>query len=151
MSSLSTQIKTNMTDSLKKGESVVVGALRFVLSEIQKEAINKYGVDADTKLTDDDVIRVLRKSVKSRSESLHIYTEAGRSELAKHEAQEIEILSKYLPAEIDDTELKKILAPLIESEGNDFGKIMKAAKIRFGTSVDGSRISTIVKQMLNPS
>jgi uncharacterized protein YqeY len=137
------QIKTDVTTALKAGDRDRVGALRLVLSELQKAA-----KDGDT-----DEQAVLRRERKRRRESETAYRDAGRPELAESEAYEAAVIEAYLPAELDDAELDALVARAIAETGaegpRDMGKAIKNAMAAAGGRADGKRVSTKVKEALS--
>jgi uncharacterized protein len=136
------QIKRDVTTAMKAGDRDRVGALRLVLSELQKAA--KDG-DADEQA-------VLRRERKRRRESETAYRDAGRAELAEAEAYEAGIISAYLPAELGDEELDALVARAVEETGaegpRDMGKAIKHAMAAAGGRADGKKVSTKVKEAL---
>lgn len=139
-------IQAQVTESLKKGDSVRVETLRFLISAVKNTAITKYGVEADTKLTDADVLDVVKKQVKTHKESVEAFEKAGRAELAEKEKAQLVILESYLPKQISDEELKAILAPVI-AQGGDFGPMMGKAMAKVAGQADGGRVSAMLKIM----
>lgn len=131
-----------MTSAMKAGEKQRVGALRLVLSELQKEAKEGKG----------DELAVLRRERKRRLDAAAQFREAGRSELAEGEEAEAEIISAYLPAELGDDELQEIVTAAIAETGasspRDMGQVMKAVMARTEGRVDGKRASAAVRTAL---
>src|SRR5215210_3575447 len=127
---------------MKAGDRDRVGALRLVLSELQKAA--KDG-DADEQA-------VLRRERKRRRESESAYREAGRADLAEAEAYEGKVIEGYLPTEIDDAELDALVVRALEATGaaepRDMGKAIKHVMAAAGGRADGRRVSTKVKEAL---
>jgi uncharacterized protein YqeY len=137
------QIKRDVTTAMKAGDRDRVGALRLVLSELQKAA----------KDGDQDEQAVLRRERKRRRESETAYRDAGRAELAEAEAYEAGVIEAYLPAELGDDELDALVARAIEETGaegpRDMGKAMKHVMAAAGGRADGKRVSTKVKEALS--
>ena len=137
------QIKRDVAAAMKAGDRQRVGALRLVLSELQKAA--KDG-DADEQA-------ILRRERKRRRESETAYREAGRDELATGEAYEAEVIETYLPAEISDDELDALVARAVQETGaegpRDMGKAIKHVMAAAGGRVDGKRVSGKVKEALS--
>jgi uncharacterized protein YqeY len=137
------QIKRDVAAAMKAGDRQRVGALRLVLSELQKAA--KDG-DADEQA-------ILRRERKRRRESEAAYREAGRDELATGEAYEAEVIETYLPAELSDDELDALVARAVEETGaegpRDMGKAIKHVMAAAGGRADGKRVSGKVKEALS--
>ncbi|MGO9823157.1 MAG: GatB/YqeY domain-containing protein [Solirubrobacteraceae bacterium] len=133
-----------MTSAMKAGEKDRVGALRLVLSELQKAA----------KDGDDDELAVLRRERKRRLEAASQFRDGGRPELADHEESEAQLIEGYLPAELDDAQLQAIVAAAIQETGasstRDIGQVMKAVMASSGGAADGKRASALVREALSP-
>jgi uncharacterized protein YqeY len=137
------QIRADVTTAMKAGERERVGALRLVLSELQKAA-----KDGDT-----DEQAVLRRERKRRREAEVAYRDAGRQELAAHEAFEAEAIEAYLPAELSDEELDGLVRAGVEataaSSPRDMGRVIKHVMEAAGGRADGKRVSAKVKEALS--
>jgi len=135
-------VKEDLTTAMKAGEKDRVGALRLVLSELQKAAKDGGG----------DEISVLRRERKRRLESARAFRDAARPELARGEEDEAELIGTYLPAELSDDELRSIVDVAVEQSGatspKDMGNVMKAAMPRVAGRADGKRVSALVAEAL---
>ena len=131
-----------MTSAMKAGEKQRVGALRLVLSELQKAA----------KEGGDDELAVLRRERKRRLEAATQFRDGGRPELAEQEESEAKLIEDYLPAELDDAELDAIVAAAIAetgaSEPKDMGQVMKVVMAKAEGRADGKRASARVREAL---
>ncbi|ADB51267.1 GatB/YqeY domain-containing protein [Conexibacter woesei] len=136
------QLKTDITAAMKAGERERVGALRLVLSELQKSA----------KDGDGDEVAVLRRERKRRLDAAQQFKDGGREELARQEQGEAELIAAYLPAELSDEELAGIVSDAVAETGasspKDMGQVMKAAMARVGGRADGKRVSARVREAL---
>jgi uncharacterized protein YqeY len=141
--SIADSVKQDVTTAMKAGEKARVGALRLVLSELQKAA----------KDGNDDELAVLRRERKRRLESAAAFREAGRVELAEGEESEAAVIQAYLPAELGDDELRAIVQQAIEETGattpKDLGSVMKVAMDRTGGRADGKRVSAAAREALS--
>lgn len=135
-------VKQDLITAMKAGEKERVGALRMVLSELQKDAKEGPG----------DEVAVLRRERKRRLESAKAFREGGRDDLAGSEESEAAIIEVYLPAELSDDELRAIATDAVAEVGatspKDMGQVMKAAMARVAGKADGKRVSTIVQEVL---
>lgn len=147
MSTLLHTLQLQISEALKSGDRVRVDTLRFLLSAIRYEAIAKYGAKGEAALTDEDVLGVIKKQVKTHRESVDAFTKAGRAELADVEKAQLAILESYLPKQISDEELKKILEPVIATGEKNFGLLMGQAMAAVAGKADGGRVSSILKQL----
>jgi uncharacterized protein len=136
------QVRADMTGAMKAGEKDLVGALRLVLSELQKDAKEGPG----------DELAVLRRERKRRLEAATQFRDAGRPELADSEETEAKIISGYLPAELDDAELAALVSDAISETGasspSDLGAVMKVVMAKSGGRADGKRASAAVREAL---
>jgi len=142
-------IQQDVNESLKAGKKDRVETLRFLLSAVRNAAIAKYNAQAETKLTDADVIDVVKKQIKTHRESVEAFEKAGRKELADKEKTQLAILTELAPKELSDEELKKLLMPIVASGEANFGLLMKQAMAAVSGQADGGRIAGILKQLLS--
>jgi uncharacterized protein len=137
------QLKTDLTTAMKAGERERVGALRLVLSELQKDA--KEGKS--------DEVAVLRRERKRRLDAEQQFRDAGRDELADQEASEAVLIESYLPAELSDSDIAAYVAEAIEATGatsvKDMGQAMKSTMERVAGRADGKRVSELVRKALS--
>jgi uncharacterized protein YqeY len=136
------QIKADVHSAMRAGEKERVGALRLLLSELQKAA--KEGAD--------DQLAVLRRERKRRLEAARAYREAGREDLAGGEEAEGELIAGYLPAEMSEQELAGIVEQAVRDSGaqspKDMGMAMKQAMAALDGRADGKRVSALVRAAL---
>jgi uncharacterized protein len=136
------QIKVDLQVAMRAGEKERVGALRLVLSELQKAA--KEGAD--------DELTVLRRERKRRLEAARAYGEAGREDLVRGEETEAQLIESYLPAELSDAELQGIVEQAVRDSGaqsvKDMGMAMKQAMAAVDGRADGKRVSGLVRAAL---
>ena len=137
------QLRDDVKTAMKAGEKERVGALRLVLSELQKAA----------KDGGDDELTVLRRERKRRLEAAAQFRDGGRPELASQEESEAELIGGYLPAELSDEELDQMIADAVAQTGasgpKDMGQVMKAVMAASGGRADGRRTSARVKEALS--
>ena len=141
--SVTEQLRTDITSAMKAGEKTRVGALRLVLSELQKAA----------KEGGDDELTVLRRERKRRLEAAAQFRDGGRPELADQEDSEAQLIAGYLPAELEDSELDAMITAAIADTGasgpRDMGQVMKAVMAATGGQADGKRASASVREALS--
>ncbi|WP_354697592.1 putative protein YqeY [Paraconexibacter sp. AEG42_29] len=135
-------VKADVTTAMKAGDKDRVGALRLVLSELQKAA----------KDGNDDEQAVLRRERKRRVEAAAAFRDNGRTELADAEEAEARIIEGYLPAELGDDELRAIVQAAVTQTGatspKEMGAVMKAAMPQIAGRADGKRVSALVNELL---
>ena len=136
-------VKRDLASAMRAGERDRVGALRLVLSELQKDA----------KEGGSDELAVLRRERKRRLESAAAFRDAGRGELAAGEEAEARIIEAYLPAELPDDALRVIVAAAVAETGaaspKDMGQVMKAAMPVVDGRADGKRVAALVREALH--
>jgi uncharacterized protein len=136
------QIKIDMQGALRAGDKQRLGALRLLLSELNKAA----------KEGSDDELAVLRRERKRRLEAARAYGDAGREDLAGGEQAEAELIGDYLPAELSEQELEAIVEQAIRDSGaesvKDMGKVMKQAMAAVDGRADGKVVSGLVRASL---
>ena len=146
--SIFNNIKTDMYNAMKAGEKVKTTALRTALSKIKDKQIEKRDP-----LNDDEIIKVLRGLVKQRDESIRLYIDAGRVDLADNEKLEMKYLETYLPNMLDNEEVKIMVETAIKDLNadsiNDIGKIMPEVMKRGKGLIDGNIARQIVVSILS--
>ena len=140
-------LRVQLTTAMKSHDAVTVETVRFLLAAIRNVAIAKYGAEGETKVTDADVLDVVKKQVRTHAESIDVFTKAGRTELADKEKAQLTVLEQYLPKQMSDEDLKKLLVPVAQS-GGDFGPMMGRAMAAVKDMADGGRVSAMLKQLL---
>jgi uncharacterized protein YqeY len=137
------QVSADVKTAMRAGDKERVGALRLVLSELQKAA----------KEGGEDELAILRRERKRRVEAASAYREAGRTDLAEGEEKEAQLIAAYLPAELSEPELEAIVERAVRESGastvRDMGGAMKAAMAAVDGRADGKRVSGMVKAALN--
>ena len=146
--SLETKIIADLKAAMKAKDKVSLRGIRAI-----KTALMNLKTDgSNTEITEQTEISLLQKMKKSRMESLSIYEEQGRDELAATEKEEIAIIERYLPEQMDGAALEKVIGEIIEKTGassmKDMGKVMGMASKQLAGKADGKAISAIVKQLL---
>jgi uncharacterized protein YqeY len=152
MTSLKDNLKQDLTTAMKAGNDMVKSTLRMALSAIMNAEV---AGEVAVELTDEQVLKVLQAESKKRLESAEIYSSNGRDEAAAQERAEAEILAVYLPAAIGDDELATVVSEEVAAAaaaGNEgakaMGLVVKAVRARVGSSADGSKIASLVKDAL---
>jgi uncharacterized protein YqeY len=136
------EVKADLQDAMRAGEKQRVGALRLVLSELQKAV--KEGAE--------DELAVLRRERKRRLEAARAYREGGREDLAGVEEAEGELIAGYLPAELSEPQLREMVAQAVHDSGaqsvRDIGRAMGMAMAAVDGRADGKRVSELVRAAL---
>lgn len=141
-------LQFQLVAAMKSHDAVTVDTVRFLLAAIRNVAIAKYGAEGETKITDADVLDVVKKQVKTHQESVDVFIKASRTELADKEKAQLHVLEQYLPKQMSDEDLKVLLTPVAAS-GGDFGPMMGRAMAATKGMADGGRVSALLKQLLS--
>lgn len=147
--SLETQINEDIKQAMLAKNQVALMALRAVKSAILLAKTEKSGVES---LDPAAETAILQKQLKQRKDSYDIYIQQGREDLAAEEKAQMDVITVYLPAQMEDTELEASLQEIIRETGasgpQDMGKVMGQASKKLAGKADGKRISEMVKKLL---
>ena len=142
---LKDKLKRDSTEALKNHDQKMVDTLRFLISLIDKKELSL----PVGEMTEAEEIRVLRKELKNKEESREMFVKGGRNDLVAQLDYEIEIVKSYLPAEITEDQIKKVVDEIIGGKENNFGLVMKEVMTKLGGEVEGSTVARIVKEKLS--
>jgi uncharacterized protein YqeY len=144
------QIDSDLKAAMLAGDKVKAEILRGLKSALQYEAVNIKSEDRS--LSDDQAQKVLAKESKKRQETAEIYKKANETERAEKELAEKAVIDNYLPKQLSDEEVEKLVMQEIEKSGAstqaDMGRVIGAVKAQAGASADGAMIARIVKEKL---
>lgn len=133
---------------MKSGDKLRVETLRFLVAAIKKYEIDTYPPGSTNKLSEDDVLKILRKQVKNHEESIAAFQKGNRQDLVDKEVAEMEILKSYLPEDLGDKQLVKIVQSVIGRGMTNFGQVMGVVMKEVGGRAGGERVVKIVKDQL---
>tara|TARA_Y100000591_G_C21737731_1_gene647578 strand:- start:641 stop:1096 length:456 start_codon:yes stop_codon:yes gene_type:complete len=149
---LKKQIEDKLNEALKAKDKNTYPTLRLIVSAI-KDAEIAGRSKGQKEIQDSDITGILKKMIKQRNESCEVYKKAGRSELLENETKEINIINTFLPKQLSEEETKKICEETIKSIGassmKDMGKVMGVLKSKHAETLDFSKVSAIIKGLLN--
>ncbi|HKX67806.1 MAG TPA: GatB/YqeY domain-containing protein [Intrasporangium sp.] len=149
MSTLKEQLQADLTAAMRERDQVRAGTIRMALTAVTNEEV---AGKEQRELTDDDVLKVLAKEAKKRREAAEAYTSAGRAELADVEQAELAVLEAYLPKQLDDAELERIVREAVATSGatgmQQMGVAMKAANAAVAGRAEGGRVAAVVRTVL---
>ena len=141
---LKKKINDDLKDSMKSGDKTTRGVLRLINSDIKNMEIEKGGEAGDK-----EVVEIIKKSVKRRKDSIEQYEKGNRIDLVDREKEELNMLEKYMPEQMSEEEIRKIVASVIKKTGatntSEFGKVIGAVMKKTDGNVDGNLVSKIVK------
>lgn len=163
---LKQEIQQSVNEAMKKGDQMLVGTLRMLLSSIiskekekrykiskEKQDISEENLSKESELADEEVLQVISSEIKKRRDAIALYLQGNRPELADKEKKEIEILQKYLPEQLSPGEIKKLaqesILKLEAKEIRDMGKVMANLNSKIKGRAEGGEVSKIVKELLS--
>lgn len=145
---ITSQIDQDLITAMKSQNTLEVSVLRMVKSALKNIAIEK-----NKELDESEAIQVLRKEIKKRNESIELYQQTNRLDLAENESQEKSIIEKYVPAEMSSDQINQIIDEVIAQIGSnslsDFGKIMPEVMKKTNGNASGGEVSKLVKEKLS--
>ena len=146
---MESKLREDLKQAQLNRDEVKVSTLRLLLSELTYAKVAK---KAET-LSDEEITAVLLKAVKQRKESIESFKSGGREDLASKEQAEMEILQGYLPSQMSDEELTKVIDEAINSTGassmQDMGKVIGMVMGQVGAKAEGAKVSSLVKERLS--
>ena len=149
---LKKQIEDKLNEALKAKDKNTYPTLRLIVSAI-KDAEIAGRSKGQKEIKDSDITGILKKMIKQRNESCEVYKKAGRTELLDNETKEINVINTFLPKQLSEEETKKICEEVIKSVGassmKDMGKVMGELKSKHADTLDFSKVSGIIKGLLN--
>jgi uncharacterized protein YqeY len=148
--SLEQNVMAEMKDAMKAKDEALLRGLRAIKAEIIKA---KTEPGANGEISADTEMKLLQKLVKSRKDSLQIYQQQNRPDLAQKESEEIAVIEKFLPKQLSEEELKQAITTIIAETGaagpQDLGKVMGTASKQLAGKADGKAIAAVVKELLS--
>ena len=136
-------LMNDLKTAMKAHDMVAVNAIRGAIAKVKDLAVN-----AGKDMTNDDVLSVIAKAVKQREESVAQFTQAGRADLAEKEKTEMDLLRKYLPAQLDEAAVAAVVKEVVAATGatgkKDMGRVMKEVMARVKGQADGKLVSKLV-------
>jgi uncharacterized protein YqeY len=143
------QLQSDLTEAIRSRNEIVSGTIRMVLTSIRNEEVS--GKEERT-LADAEIITVLTREAKKRREAAEAFADAGRADKAELEKAEGEVIAEYLPAQMSEDDVKKLVAAAIAQSGaagpGDMGKVMGILKPQVAGKADGGLVSGLVKAAL---
>ena len=141
------RIEADVKTAMKSGDKERLGTLRMLLTEIKNERIRR-GEEVD----ETGFVSLVRKAIKQREEAATQYRNGNREELAAKEDSEAKMLAEFLPAQVDEGQIRAAIQVLIDERGLSgpaaMGQVMKEMIARFGSSADGATINRITREVL---
>ncbi len=152
MGTLKDRLNEDLRAAIKARDEITTATLRMALTAVRNAEV---GGDTVRDLPDDEVIAVLNREVRKRREAVEAYTEAGRAELAQREQAELDVLTRYLPAQLSDEELSELVSRVLAAGGfsgmKAMGPAMKAVQAEVAGRAEGRRVADEVHRQLTQS
>ncbi|EIM25936.1 GatB/YqeY domain-containing protein [Microvirga lotononidis] len=140
-----------MKEAMKAGDKGRLGAIRLIQAALKDKDIEARG-NGKEPLSDEEILALLQKMVKQRQESITMYEQGGRTELADQEKNEVAVISSYLPQQMDEAETRAAIEAAIAETGaasmKDMGKVVGALRAKYAGRMDFAKASGLVKDML---
>ena len=147
------KIDTDYKNALKSKDKGKISTFRLVLSSIKDLDISNRSGPNKKDTDDEDIKKLLKKMIKQRSESIEVYKKNNRQDLFEIEEREVQIISEYLPKQLNEEETTKVCKEIVEKIGaksiKDMGKVMGELKKNYSDSIDFSKAGSIIKGILN--
>jgi hypothetical protein len=151
ISMLRERFTADMKEAMKAGEKGKLGAIRLIQAALKDKDIEARG-NGKEPLSDEEILALLQKMVKQRQESITMYEQGGRTELAQQEKDEVAVITSYLPQQMDEAETKAAIEAAIAETGaasmKDMGKVVGALRGKYAGRMDFAKASSLVKDML---
>ena len=151
--SLKETIEAEYKNALKSKDKIKISTYRLILSSIKDLDISNRSGPNKKETDDEDIKKLLKKMMKQRAESIDIYKKNNRSDLLEIEQNEFNILSSFLPKQLNDEDTKKICEEIISKLGansiKDMGKVMGALKKEYSDEIDFAKAGSLIKELLN--
>jgi hypothetical protein len=146
--SIKEQIMNDLKHYMKEKNIAGLNAIRLLRAEIKNVEIEK-----KRELSDEEIIQIVSSSIKKRKESIEMYKKGSRQDLVDKEMEEIKIIEKYLPAQLSDDEIRRIIFEAIDEQSEEnkknFGVIMKKVMEKIKNRAEGSKVNKLVKEIVD--
>jgi len=150
-------LRERLNNALKKAmlakEQCATATLRLILAALKDRDIAARSKGQTDGIDEDEILSMLQTMIKQRRESIEMYTKGGRPELAQQEADEIEVIERFLPEQMNDAEIEAAIRQTIESVGasglKEMGKVMAALREQYAGQMDFAKAGKVAKQLLS--
>ncbi|HMB17570.1 MAG TPA: GatB/YqeY domain-containing protein [Candidatus Paceibacterota bacterium] len=151
MENIHKNLKEELKEAMKEKNKVKVSVIRDLLTAFTNKAVET-GEKAHSILDDEAALGVIKKKAKQRKDSIESFKEGDRDDLVKKEQAELEVIEEYLPEQLSDDEVEKIIDEVIKETGaedmSEMGQVMSKVMDKVGAQAEGGKVSDIVKQKL---
>lgn len=147
------RIKESLKEAMKSKDKRRISTLRLIIATLQDRDLAARDKGAESGITDDEILQMLTTMVRQRKDSIAAYEKGGRADLATAEQEEIDIISEFMPKQLDDAAIRAAVAKVIGEIGaqglKDMGRTMSELRVRYAGQMDFSKASVIVKEALS--
>lgn len=144
-------LQNSLKEAMKAKDMTTVSAVRLIIAGLKEKDVTARGAGKEC-ASDADLLSMMQGMIKQRNESIKIYNEGGRPELAAKEQAEITVIERFLPKQMDEAETKEVIADIIAKTGatgmKDMGKVMAELKTAYAGKIDMGKASGLLKSML---
>lgn len=152
MSEKRTELNNSMKEAMKAKDEVTLGTVRMVLAKIKDQDIAARSTGNQDGITDAEIASLMLNMIKQRQESSKMFRDGNRPELADKEDNEIKVIEGFLPKQLSDAEIQKVVEDIIKSTGatsvKDMGKVMGELKSNYAGQLDMGKAGAVIKQKL---
>ncbi len=145
-------LQNALKEAMKEKNMPVVSAVRMIIAGLKEKDVEARGKGKE-KAEDSELLAMMQTMIKQRNESVKIYTEGNRPELAQKEQEEIKVIERFLPKQLNDEEVENVVKETISSIGatsvKDMGKVMAQLKAQYAGQMDFGKASTVIKSLLS--
>ena len=142
------KINENLKDAMRNKSEAELSTLRMLIAALKNKKIALGGGTNVEEMTEEQIIEVIQSEIKKRRDSIQAYAQGNRQDLVDKEKNEIDILEKYMPAQLSDEEIEKVIEEIVNAGNTDFGKVMGQAMGKLKGKAEGSKVTEIVKKVL---
>lgn len=150
--SMRDKLNEALKEAMRAKDQRAISTLRLILAALKDRDIASRGKSADGRITDDEILQMLQSMVKQREDSIAMYEQGGRLELAEQEQAEIDVIRRFLPKQMDEEEVQSAVDEIIAELGagslKEMGKVMAELRSRYAGRMDFGKASGLVKQKL---
>ncbi|MCB1531543.1 MAG: GatB/YqeY domain-containing protein [Alphaproteobacteria bacterium] len=147
------EFNSGLKTALKNQDKIAVSTIRLILAALKDRDISARGEGRSEGINEAEILSMLQSMIKQRKDSIKMYEEAGRMELAQQEADEIKVIESFLPKQLDEEQVKAeveaLIAELDAQSVKDMGKVMAELKVRFAGQIDMGKAGGLVKEKLS--
>lgn len=146
------EFNSGLKEALKNKDKLALSTIRLILAALKDRDISARSEGKAEGIDEKEILSMLQSMIKQRRDSIKMYEEAGRTELAQQESDEIKVIESFLPAQLDEEQVKKEIEAIITETGatsiKDMGKVMGQLKSKFAGQIDMGRAGALVKEKL---